>query len=274
MKKGFVVIIILLATVVVSSGCINQVAVSSGGLDVRTSFDPQKIFSSASATFYVDIENADRFDYNDVDVNVFNTGILEMDDCSEYFDVIKPGEIKHLACTVTAPPAEELVQTTQTETVTTKVRFSKTITGIHNIEMITEDEYTRQSQTGKYYTRASQQSFFDSYLRTDLTFSGDFPLIDRPGTKTFMYIDITDVGSGIPDDLSEDDIEILEVQNKGIFDCDTPEVLTQIKNKFEPKISCTLTLPSDINYINDYTTIINIDYNYELRKTSTITIVR
>jgi len=274
MNIKIILSILAIAGIIAISGCVQQTILSTGGLDTRMSFDPPQVFSSRASTLYIDIENTDDFDYNNLSVDVFSTGSLIIsEDCRKSFGTIKPNEIKHLECKLTAPSASALPENTQTETVYARVRFSKRLSGIQNIDMINEEEYTREIQTGRYATKPSSYTYQDSYLQARVSFSSTPPLIERPGSVSYMYIDITDIGSGFISSITQSNFNIVEVQNRGVVSCDVQNTLVPVKGLY-PRISCELRLPSQINYINDYTTIINIDYDYELRKSATLTIVR
>jgi len=261
MKVFFLVLIILFL-----SGCIEQDQAQS--LDIKMMADSDTVFTGSETKVYLDVNNNDVRSIKDVYMDIFETGsFTKVSDCEKEVDKIEPVSFDSLECVLRAP--ETIPTSPMTTTINARVQFDSKLSAVQVIEMITEDEYNIRERTGKLVKKPKTYSYKDNNLELQIDFSNRLPIVAR-GEKKYMYLTIRNIGNGFVSDIKEGDIEIR--QDGDVVNC-VEQDIAPIGKEF-PRIACELNMPEDINYLNNYVVILDIDYHYELREELLIDIIR
>ena len=100
------------------------------------------------------------------------------------------------------------------------------------------------------------------------------PIISESDRTEYMYITIKNIGDGFIDDLTNNNIVILQPSdNVVVDDSKIPTKIHPIDNVF-PKIALPLHLHSNIDYLKNYEITLQINYVYHLRDKISINIIR
>lgn len=275
MKK--LILLLFLLPVVLVSGCISQTSVGNG-IGVSSFIQPSQIYSGNKATVYIDIENKDISPV-DASVEVFNTGIFEKEtECKAQYNQFLPKEIKTTHCKLIAPSFEKLSKPTTDTVIDYKVGLRKQFSAPIQFEIMSIEEYDKELYAGTLSYGSKSQSFSDPNININIEFSKQSPFIARDGEKAFMYIYVSSTGNGFLNDIDKTNFQ-LSVNNgadDSILNCDFPNQatkLTSIKGKFPP-ITCEINIPNQKNYLRSFIIIIKYNYDYEVRGSIPITIIR
>ncbi|GEM_PF-5390352 len=275
MKKIF--LLVLLLPIILVSGCISQTSVGNG-IGVSSFLQPSQVYSGTKATIYIDIENKD-ISAVDASVEVFNTGILKKEsECKAQYNQFLPKEIKTSTCVLTAPSFNELSKPSTDTQVDYKVSSRKLFSAPIQFDIMSQSEYDKELYAGTLKYGGKSQSFSDPNMNINIEFSKQPPFISRDGEKAFMYVYITSTGNGFLRDIDETNfgISVNNDADSSILNCDFPNQankLISIKGKFPP-ITCEINTPKDKNYLRSFIIIIKYNYDYEVRGSIPITIIR
>ncbi|MBI4895386.1 MAG: hypothetical protein HY831_02730, partial [Candidatus Aenigmarchaeota archaeon] len=248
------------------------------GIGVSSFLQPSQIYSGNKVTLSIDIENKD-ISKVDAAVEVFNTGILKKEsECKAQYNQFLPKEIKTTTCVLTAPDFNELSKPSTSTQVDYKVSLRKLFSTPIQFDIMSQSEYDKEVYASTLHSGQKSQSFSDPNLNINIEFSKQPPFISRDGEKAFMYIYVTSAGSGFLKDIDQTNFEI-SVNNgadNNILNCDFPNQvnkLTAIKGKFPP-ITCEINIPKEKNYLRSFIIIIKYNYDYEIRGSIPITVIR
>jgi len=282
--KTRILFIFLLVLLVVASGCINQTVVGSG-IAINSYIYPSSIYPDSETTLSIDTQNTD-ISAVDVNVDVFDSGILVLPDagCTAQYEKFLPKEIKTLTCKLTSPPRDRMTQQSTPVNIQYKVTLNKLFSAPISFYAMSYDEYSKEQQAGTLVIAPRTYTFSDPNMMIDITFTKDPPFIARESEKVLMYINIQSLGSGFLKDIDANNFMIED--NEHILDCDfgrtwlersnpgtTIAKLTAIKGKFPP-ITCELNLDDQENYIRNFIIIIKYNYDYEIRGSVPVTIIK
>jgi len=272
-------ILIVMILIISVSGCtIKSDQVISEGLAINVEADPQRVFSDSTTRLYVDVENIDTKTVNDLDVDVYYTGRLtELDEenCKKHEDELEPGEIVIMEkCDLTAPSKDEMTVSSVKTDVAVKVDFTTKLNVAQLIEMITKEAYDIKVRAGSLETKPKSYVYRDKNIEMQVDFSDRLPIVVREGKTSFVYFTIKNIGNGFISDIEDRDFVIKqqEVNGNKIVDCDFT-VISPREREF-PRIACELNLPDDVTYLSNHVIIIELEYDYEIRKEVPVEIVR
>ncbi|MFH0949297.1 MAG: hypothetical protein V1802_02310 [Candidatus Aenigmatarchaeota archaeon] len=241
------------------------------GLEISLQPDPEKVFQGKPMNLFVDVMNNDVKAYRNIDIEVFETGILDKkEECKMQLTEMKPGELKSMICELVAP--QKIEQNSITSEIQTKASFDATLSAIQTVEIISENEYNRR--IGKIQTKPKSYSYSDSNIALDVEFSDGLPLVVR-NRETYIYLTIKNIGNGFVGPIKNTDLGIRD--NSNIIECESFDELNAIEKKFS-RITCKLNLDrASISAISPYVTYsvaIDLDYSYQVREKANVEIVR
>ena len=270
MKKILLVSVIF--AFVFLSACISldNNPIGNGKLSIQISADPGTILTSGKTNLYVDVINTDIKTMSNIEVNIFDTGILE-GTCEKIEKLtLSPGQFETLKCILTAP--SEIPDESVSTDISVKFGFETNFEITQPIELITEEWYQRENTIGTLQTKPSSYSYSDKNIQVDIEFTSEMPIISESDRTEYMYITIKNIGNGLIKDLTKEDISIIQISNV-VDESKIPETMHPIDNTF-PRIAVPLTLPGNIDYLKNYEIILKIKYKYELRDKISINIIR
>ena len=246
------------------------------GISVRMMADPDTIFANQDTKLYIDIENNDAQNIQGVKIDVFETGILSPkkgQKCEDnLFDDLLPQQAYSFECDMSA---KQIDQPYMSSDIFVSVSFKKILGFTQTIEMMTEQEYERQRLAGKIRSAPGSYSYRDNNIEALVDFSDELPLIKREYfgeiKKEYMYIKIRNIGNGFLGDLTKESIVI--EQKGSAVKCAIPEKMSPIGNEFQ-RIACEIDLPPNVEYISNYDARISVVYSYDVRKTTSVKVVR
>ena len=146
------------------------------------------------------------------------------------------------------------------------------------LKVISQDEYNLRKNTGSLVTEPKSYSYRDKNIQLDVEFSEELPIIDK-GKTEYIHFTIKNIGEGFLELLEAGDIEIKTTTDyEGLLDCDIPARITPIGKEF-PRISCGINIDiinpeGYVNYLSNHLVSIDIDYDYEIRKSIPVTVIR
>ena len=272
---------LLLVFVLLVSGCIDNF-VDQGqfneGLAFQLSADPERVFTNDNVRLIMDLENKDIKPYRDVTVSVFDTGLL-LQRCSDYhYDELAPttmrtqeqaGLFASFFCCGWTPAT--ITGSDVTTTVYGRVTYATSFSLVQLIEMVSEQYY--EAHRGEIITKPRSYVYKDKNLEVAVDFSGDLPLLVRPGTQSFMRVQITNIGNGFVGPIRDLTIKPVNNEQLDIFRSCAFETLEPVNNAF-PRKSCELLLPPGLDYLANYDAIVEFTYTYEVRDQTDVTIMR
>ena len=267
-------IILSIAFVLAISGC---TSVSNGGLSMKLTADPSPVFSGTSTVVSIDVDNTNAKSIDNVVVQLFNTGILTTDKdetCGGSFPRFLPMQFQSIICRLNAPVVHD---TTDTQ-IDALVSFHSTFSAAQVFEAMSEGEYARRKSLGSYATTPKSYTYGDRYVRVDVDFSDSPPLVIAPDRKYFVYLTITDVGSGFLKQIEPGDLHVYPFgQTPNIVQCsDITAPLTPAGKTF-PRLGCEVIVPNDYFAVQSFRNtgfVLQLDYNYELRDSLKISVVK
>ena len=255
------------------AGCIS----GDGGSSIIQQFssveiNPQQVIIGRDAQIFLDVMNPYKYDLQNVEVKVFDIGTFSKDpenpDCIVKEDLIEPNQFFVDDCVIKAP--ESSPASAYSDLIRIQEKYSTGFQGGHSISIIPIETY----ELGDFEREQDEQTIFnggDHNISYRIIFMDAMPLIyDKE--ELFFHIQLSknnsnrlsDVGIEIKTFCSESensgDSETENTSNcsNKIKDCDE---LVLIGNEFN-QITCKLELDEDINYLNDETLIITIEYTY------------
>jgi hypothetical protein len=176
------------------------------------------------------------------------------------------------SCVLSAPNKNDIASSTVSTNVGVNVNFTTTLSAAQIIEMVNENEYDLRLKTGNWETKPKSYTYSDKNIELQVDFSDNLPIIARPEKKSYIYFTIKNTGGGLISDIKAGDFSLTEISS-AVVSCETIGGLSPVNNVF-PRIACTLNLPSNVDYISNHMIVINLNYNYEIRKDIPIKIVR
>ncbi len=307
--KAFLAVIILVAV----AGCINlpTTSFSGSGLRVDVTTASSEVFAGRGTRVFVDVTNTNEKIVNDVLVEVFDVGSFTMVDpslCKKQFDVLLPDQIVTLSCPLTAD--EHVIQKQETQRIHVRVTFKDVLVAPQTFDIVSEDYYQIEQAANQFTPAPSSYSYRDKNVQLDVEFSDTLPLIVRelsparePGT--FVHFTIRNIGDGFIDSITHgkgansffvfnpqqvgrigprtftsvshffDAIGTDEIlyQNDNIIACEDFGTLQPIGKEF-PRITCTLNLPRDRDFVVGYEITPVIYYTYEIRGSADVEVIR
>src|SRR3990167_9304407 len=193
--------------------------------------------------------------------------------CSKKFAEILPNQKVNLECNLKSPAMNNLLKEQTQSEIHTKITYKDKISIYQPVTFMSREEFMRRQEAGISYPKQSVYNYQNNDLSVKISFSEDIPIVSK-GQNIYMYIDITDIGSGFahPINLYEPgrfEIDISDTILDGYIAnaCGLNKRLIP-RNKVYPQITCKLKNPSDINYLNTFMISININYIYELRNSA------
>jgi hypothetical protein len=283
--------LLFLSFLVFITGCTSLPGENIGADHVFTiDVSPNDLFTSATAprtaTATMEFQNNGEIDIQDVTLEIYDIGAIaeatrlvegETRACLHGVGVIEAGTFASRSCELTAPTTiEDDVITTE---VKARATYFTTLNDAVTISAITEDEYRVRQAKGEITSSTPVFTSTDDNLQIKTSFSDDMPIIIRPDKDAFMYIDISNIGNGRIESIDSGNIHAT-VQSKDGIQLDCPDIgagttsTFKIKDRDFPRITCKITLPNNVNYLNDQTVIIEIDYKYEIRTSQQVQIRR
>jgi hypothetical protein len=232
--------------------------------------DDDSVFAGSETYVYLDVNNNDVKSIKNVNMDIFETGpFTKINECKKEVTEIKPDSFSSLKCELKAP--SNIPTSPFTTTVSARVQFEAKLSAAQLIEMITEDEYNMRENTGKLVKMPKTYSYKDNNIELQIDFSDELPIVVRD-KKVYMYLTIRNIGGGFVSDLEENDITTEEIEPKNVVNC-VKQRLSPIGKEF-PRIACELNLPEGMEYMGNYVVIVDVNYDYEIRKDLSIDIVR
>jgi len=259
--------IIILALMIALAGCVEQEVAESDIVSVEAS--PEKVFAGGETILYIDVENKDTKPMGNINIDVFDKGAfseIECDQESMHLDELDPDGLYTTQCKLKAPDSvpQQLVNTK----VQTRVNYDAKLSIKQLLRLISPENYELMMNTGELEQGPSTYVYRDKNIELQADFSKNMPIIDR-GIKEYVYFTIRNIGGGYLDKLEKGDVTISGDKVR----CDEIGELSPINNQF-PRITCELNLDGDTNYLSSHLIDININYNYEVRKTLYVGIER
>jgi len=266
---------ILILSLVFVSGCVQQTVSVGGNVLITMSTDPPTVFTGDEVMLSVGIENNSTKTYKNVDFEIFDYGSfapLNPQVCEKTYDYLRPGEFVTFNCLLKAPEIEGNKQ------IRARVFYNSKISAVKTVEMISNEEYERRSNLGTLQLSPKEYSFDDGNIRLDIVFSRNLPLITNVGREEYVYLTFSNSGNGFVDSISYEDLDVGILQHNEIISikdqCDINEnEEIDIIGKTFPKITCKLPLDETGKPMSSYDLVIELRYNYEVRKSVDIRII-
>ena len=273
MKRFF-----LLAAVILVAGCLSVNQSPSGSDYISIDVTPSDVFTSGRATATLEFRNSGVTELRNVALSVFNAGALAPQGCdfaagplAEELSVVRPGSFAVRSCTLNAPASiESGLITTDVEA---SAKFSSTLSSVQTVSVISEEEYRIRQAKGEAVQSRPVFTNSDGRLKATMTFSEPMPVIVRKDKKTYMYMEISNVGGGRIPWIDARKVTIEEAgQNIVAADCAGQKLY--IQGTAFPKIACEISMPADVNYLDDHSILISMDYDYEIRASKQVQVRR
>ncbi len=277
MKANFLFLILL----VLATGCIGNFVdqgQSTEGLVFKLTADPQRAFINDNVRLIMDVENKDIKEYKDVAISIFDLGILQGRCDTFTFEKLlsatqhnteEAGQFKTFYCYVVTP--EGINEAEATTTVYAKATYTTSFKLVQLIEMVSEEYYN--AHLGQIQKKPKSYVYRDKNLEVAIDFSTELPVVLRQGTKTFMRVQVINIGNGFVGPIKDMKIKPAGNQQYDIFQKCSFGRIEQTGNSF-PKQSCEIELPYGIEYLTNYDAILEFTYDYEVRADTEVTIMR
>lgn len=258
-------IILTISLLVFISGCIiNAPAATSEGVSMKLSASPPQVFAGRETTLYIDVENKNQKAITDIESDAFDKGML-LGSCKGEIDSMEKNEFKTFICRLSAPRADMLPESRIDNAVWTKVSYDNSLAAAQVTKIISQNEFEIRQRTGKDVKESRSFAYSDKNIELLVEFSNDLPLV--AGRKEFVYFTVKNIGNGF---LSNVRISL----DSSVLSNDCKSRNIDVIGKTSPRFACELLIEKEINYLSSPTIIINIDYNYEVRNTLTIPIIK
>ena len=244
------------------SGCI-QTTQTFTSINVDMSASPNFLVPGGETIVSVNVDNIDDKTYENINLDIFDTGdLIEINSCRKTIPELKPEGIATMQCFLKAPDNIKK----ENEEINVKATFSSSLPLAKTVTVLTQSEYNLLKKTGKLNTEGNTFSAKDRNIEIVLEFSNAVPLI-KSKDEQFATIKIRNIGNGFVGPLSSSDITI----QSEFLRCNVPELIYPLEKEF-PTISCRIDFPDNINNLRDDLIVININYDYDVRKSLKIPI--
>ncbi len=225
---------------------------------------PQSVFSDQEFSAYIDISNEGNRTYTNVQADFFNTGAFDKkNSCSLGSRTMRPLDWAIIDCRL---KYNRFIERDVTERVDVRIRYDNNYNFGITLLGMSEKKYEERRITGTLESLPRTFSFSNEEISADIELSEN-PVVDRNDNENYAYFTIRNSGSGFIENINGGDVKITSVPAGMVTDCDAPSLLFHDNGVF-PKITCKLARSSE-PYQNIYI-FLNIDYNYELRRSGTI----
>lgn len=255
-------ILLILFSVMISCCVENKV---SKELIINMDANPDRIFTNGKTILTMDITNEGNKTIRNLYLDVFDTGFLTGKECKKSVAELGPDRFETLSCKLFAPPT--IPSPTFENIIEARVKYQDTFSVSKLIKVISREEYDLEMKTGRLELEPKTYSFSDNNIELTIDFSKEIPFVED--RKENVYFTIRNIGNGFIDSLKPDDIRI----ESEIVKC-PPQVELLPLGKTFPRIACEIYVPKNINYLSEYMLIININYDYEIRDSVVVEIVR
>lgn len=282
MSYGFYLIALLL--LVFTAACIGSPVTKNNGLVLDLQADPSTVFENSDVMVHVDLDNTDSRRLYNVKAEIFDSGALSSEGaCEREYGILLPEQFETFTCNFKTPSINQ--QRFSTE-IGAKAVFDVPFAFTQTIEAITEQEFRNRQATNSLQTKPSVYRHRDRNIAVDVEFSEPLPMVVKDGKEIFVKFTIRNIGNGFVDSLESGDITITQKIEQGETVLDTgciPGELLPLGKEF-PTFTCKINpfytyLPdTDLGKgprpIQSYDITMNIDYNYEIRDSLKIDVIR
>lgn len=275
MKKGGV-LCILPAIIILFAAC-TQVIPSQENVRITMTAVPSPVPTNSKTLLYIDVENNSTKTYSDIMIELFDCAGFTLDgrkcegNCWVGFGNFLPGEFRTLVCNLTAPDVERATK----RELRARVLYETGLDAVKTISFITFEEYQRRVDAGTNKKESAVYYFDDGNLELELLLSAQPPFIT--GEQRYVYFTINNIGNGFMDTIRKEDVDVSVIiagtPASIMDDCDMPEEI-KINGRRFPRITCALPSPVMDKPIISYDLLFSLRYEYELRKTMRIEIVK
>lgn len=254
--------LLILILILIACGCIQKE--EKRALEVILDA-PESIMRNQEFSAYLDIINNGSRTYR-VKADFFDVGsFTKMSECSMREAEMRPTFQRTLECRL----VYDKLDTNFYERIDAQVEYSSDFALVQSIEVLSQEEYKMRMLTGRLKDLPTTFSQKNEDIEIILEVSEN-PIVMR-NVPHYAYVTIINIGNGFVDDLSRDKISITTIPS-GYINCEIPNRLSAEKGIF-PRISCMLSPNvAGEKYLNLFV-IINIKYNYKIRKSAEIKIM-
>jgi hypothetical protein len=299
--------LLLLFLLIFTAGCVSLPGIFGatqqigGGLFVTMRPDPQTVFAGGDVRVDIDVDNHNPRSISDVFINLFDPGYLQLKGrldgstivpadatnslCNRYLPAMRPGSFASLTC---ALGARGIQQDYLETTASASVAYTTDLSFLQIIDIMSEDEYTRRLEQGQLVTKPKSYSYQDKNVRIDVEFSESLPMVVR-NRQYYMYITVNNIGNGFINDIHAGQLlaapagvqatvdGILQTLPQGIVNCadlDDPNWSIHPSGNTFPRIACEVKMPEGVRVIENYGLLVTLSYNYEVRGSAEVRILR
>ena len=253
---------ILPLLLVLFAGCAN-ISVNEG-LVINMQADPDSVFVGKDARLFIDVLNNDVKSYTDLNVRLFDTGLMTSTCQPQPATVLRPGGFFTIQCILTAPALIDGSTTTEAHV---NAKYKSSISGAVVLRSVSPDEYDRLKNSGKYPNMPSSFSFADKNMEVSVTLD-DNPMVYKTDKRYFMHINIRNIGNGLISEISV--IGSAVNGPAGLVKCEDTTI-RPIGKEF-PTIACELY--PQTSRLTDYNIVVDIPYTYDVSHSTNIRIVK
>ena len=228
-------------------------------IELKPSSD--NIFSGETFDLYIDIRNNMTNDINNVNIKIFGSDLFTTNCKLDKIPNLKTGVLETKTCNFNV---EEITTKEVIKDIHTKINFSTTLSVSQSMNFITQEEFKKRTNKLTY---PKSYTYNDGNIELNVEFSSEPPFIDTD--ENYATFKIKNIGEGFVNKLNK-------VSAIKYFDgCNFDPLSTYhpLKKEF-PSVTCKIVNPNNINYLSNDVVIINIDYEYELRESLPIKIIR
>jgi len=261
---------IFLLSIIFISACISPPVPTEQGLTIKMDANPQQVFSEGTTTISIDAENHDVKTLRGVNVDIFEIGSFDFVDkttCTKTFGDLDQKDFKTFACNLKAKKVERNTD----NTVWARARYKSSLAAVQTFDIISQTESEIRKKTGKFQEGQKSFSFKDNNLELIMELS-NAPLVDLSGKKEFVTFTIKNIGNGFIEKLSTSDIKITSSKEGLLGSCPTGDIF--IVGREFPRFSCALNLKGDVVSFITAQISININYDYEIRSSVDVRIIK
>jgi hypothetical protein len=182
---------------------------------------------------------------------------------------IEPRGITGLECGLALPEGVQLVQPATPVPIEIRAILRKRLTGTAVFDVIQLEELRRRERTGQAASQPATYEFGDRNVRLSLAFSKSPPFVQ--GERVLATLQARSVGEGNVFRLLPTDFSIS--QPGRILDCALDTLLRSEKGVFPP-VTCEVNVPQQIAVAESYPISVTLYYDYEIRKSSSVTVTK
>lgn len=258
------ILVASLVFIVMLSGCVENIG--DNGLIIRLDA-PQSVRAKQEFSVFLELNNRGSQTYK-MSVDFFDVGMFKKkSECKKEFE-LKPMFEKSIDCKLVFDYDKDLTQNIE-ETIHSIIRYSTQFSIVKSFIAMTQEEYENRRITKRL--EDLPKVFFENNGDIEVTIElSENPIIVRD-IDSYLYIKIKNVGEGFVNDLKKSDIEIKMIPDI-VTNCDIDDKISISRS--EAIIPCKIELKNlKESYLNVYT-IINIKYDYEIKKSAKINIIR